>query len=255
MYMPKPWTLTQDVMQSEYAIFEQTGDEQAGKLTICVGLVALLHEQLLRLDGQGLPEVYPVTSDERAQRWYILAYASNAFLYSTSILDLALRGHYLEAEVLVRCLLENGAALEYISMQQEDSLSIFSSRKGVPELKKVLSFLDVHGEFPRGGPRKMIRRFHGSAHASILERMRTWVVWDDNERIVGFRVHQYDSQSFLKISHHLVMPLLAAQQILYMAFTNRMGSDMELMAKWELARPFDTIREEFPDLWIHTDAR
>ena len=96
MYMPKPWTLNRDVMESEFAIFKQTGEEFERRTRICVGLIALLYEQLLRLDGKDVvPEVYPINSNARAQKWYVHAYASNAFLYSTSILDLALRGRYL----------------------------------------------------------------------------------------------------------------------------------------------------------------
>ena len=61
-YLPKPWTLNRDLIESEYAIFDRTGEEQNLKVRLCIGLVALLYEMLCVLEGDPLPEVYPVNA-------------------------------------------------------------------------------------------------------------------------------------------------------------------------------------------------
>ena len=249
-YFPKPWTLNQDVMESEYAIFEQTGKDQERKVRLCVGLVALLYELLMVLDGDPLPEVYPVTTDDRAQRWLILFYCSSAFLYSNTGLDLALRGHYLEAEGVLRSLLETSAFAEYFSKNRDECLKFFSSGKGVPDRKRVFGYLKESGQFPKGGPEKVIARFHASAHSNLHARMRSWLLKDRDGRLVGFRIHQYDKESFLWVAHHLVMPLLGAHQFLYEAFRAKMAASREVQVKWNAGRPFELIRQEFPDLWF-----
>jgi hypothetical protein len=254
-YLPKPWTLNRDVMESEYAIFEQTGREQNRKVRLCVGLVALLYEMLTVLEGDPLPEVYPVNSDERAQRWLVLVYSSSAFLYANTALDLAVRGHYLEAEAVLRSLLETVAQAEYFSKRRGGCLGFFSSRKGMPDMKKVFTFLRANGQYPKGGPEKIIARFHSSAHANIHSRMRSWALRDANGGLVGFRVHQYHSESFVRVAHHLVMPLLGCHQILFEAFEERMAASKEVRAKWNAGRPFDLIRQEFQDLWFVLGGR
>ena len=250
MYLPKPWTLNEDVMESEYAIFEQTFKEHEAKGRICSGLIALLYELLLRVDGDALPEVYPVNTDQRAKRFLTLVYSSNAFLYSSSTLDLAFRGRYVEAEAILRSLIENVAFEEYFSKNLGECLSFFDSLKGIPNKKMIFRFLEKHGEFPKGGPEKVIARFHASAHANIHSRMKSWLLYDDANRIVGFRVHQYDSDAFVKISHHLIMPLLGTHQFFYEAFKDRLKDDEDLHYKWNLGRPFKQIKMEFPDLWF-----
>jgi hypothetical protein len=248
-YLPKPWTLNRDIMESEYAIFEQTTKERESKVRICVGLIALLYEQLLILNGDPLPEVYPVNSGIRAQRWLVLVYSSSAFLYSNTTLDLAVRGHYLEAEGTLRSLLETVAFAEYFSLNTRECLSFFESGKGIPNSKKIFSYLNKHGQFPKGGPEKTIARFHSSAHSNIHSRMRSWLL-RDGDKIIGFRVHQFDAESINRITHHLVMPLLGCQQILYQAFRPKMEKSKEIQTKWNLGRPFHLIKQEFPDLWF-----
>lgn len=257
MYMPKPWTLNQDMMESELAIFEQTGIEHQKKVQICSGLIALLYELLLCFEGDVLPEVYPVTSDNRARKWYTLVYSSNSFLLSTSVIDLALRGRYQEAGAIMRSFLENAAMLEYVDKNSTGLLSTFKSKKRVPSLKNALAYLAVNGQFPVGGPRKMISRFHDSAHANILERMRSWIMRDEDGSITGFHIHQYDSESFERICHHMIIPLLAAHQIMYSAFEEKinLNRNLDLWAKWQLAREIESILEQFPDLLLHTELR
>lgn len=249
-YLPKPWTLNREVMESEYAIFEQTGKEHELKIRLCVGLVALLYEQLLVLEGDPLPEVYPVNSDERAQRWLLLTYCSSAFLYANTAVDLAVRGHYLEAEAILRSLLETVAFAKYFSKNRGECLRFFSSGRGMPDKKEVFSFLNKHGDFPKGGPERVIARFHASAHSNLHARMRSWVIRDEEERLTGFRIHQYDTESFVRVAHHLVMPLLGCHQLLYEAFESKMAVSEEVQAKWNAGRPFKLIRQEFPDLWF-----
>jgi hypothetical protein len=248
-YLPKPWTLNRDIMESEYAIFEQTTRERESKVRICVGLIALLYEQLLVLNGDPLPEVYPIDTDIKAQRWIVLVYSSSAFLYSNTTLDLAVRGHYLEAEATLRSLLETAAFAEYFSMNTPECLTFFKSGKGIPNSKRIYSYLDKYGQFPKGGSEKIIARFHSSAHSNIHSRMRSWLL-RDGDKIIGFRVHQFDAESIDRITHHLVMPLLGCQQILYQAFKHKMERSQEIQAKWKLGRPFHLIKEEFPDLWF-----
>lgn len=249
-YLPKPWTLNKDIMESEYAIFEQASKGYERKVRICVGLIALLYEQLVVLDGDPLPEVYPVNSDIRAQRWIILVYSSSAFLYSNTTLDLALRGHYLEAEGTLRSLLETVAFAEYFSLNMNECLNFFNSKKGMPNSKKVYKYLKDNGMYPKGGPEKVIARFHASAHSNIHSRMRSWLLKDDDDKIIGFRIHQFDPDSIERITHHLVMPLLGCHQILYQAFQPKMEKSPEIQTKWNLGRPFDLIKQEFPDLWF-----
>jgi len=249
-YLPKPWTLNQDVMESEFAIFDQTGKEHLLKVRLCVGLVALLYEMLLVLEGDPLPEVYPVNNNERAQRWLILVYSSSAFLYANTALDLAVRGHYLEGESVLRSLLETVALAEYFSKNRGQCFGFFSSGKGMPDMKRVFAFLSKHGQYPKGGPEKVIARFHASAHSNIHTRMRAWLLTDQGGHLRGFRVHQYHSESFVRIAHHLVMPLLASHQILFEAFEAKMAASREVQAKWNAGRPFHLIKQEFPDLWF-----
>lgn len=249
-YLPKPWTLNKDIMESEYAIFEESAEKHERKIKLCVGLIALLYEQLLVLDNDTLPEVYPVKCNVRAQRWLALVYSSSAFLYSNTTLDLALRGHYLEAEGSLRSLLETVAFAEYFSIKQQECLSFFNSKKGMPDRKKVYNYLKNHGTYPKGGPEKIIAKFHSSAHANIHSRMRSWLLKDNQNNLVGFKVHQFDSDSLLRIAHHLIMPLIGCQQILYQAFIQKMESSKEVQMKWNLGRPFDLIKKEFPDLWF-----
>ena len=80
--------------------------------------------------------------------------------------------------------------------------------------------------------------------------MMSWIVKDNNDNIAGFRIHQFDLRSIERITHHLVMPLLGAHQILYKAFHARMKKSIEVQSKWNLGRPFELIKEEFPDLWF-----
>ena len=166
-YLPKPWTLNKDIMESEYEIFAQTSNSHEKKVRICAGLVALLYEQLLVLEDNPLPETYPVDNDLRAQSWLILVYSSSAFLYANTTLDLALRGHYLEAEATLRSLLETIAFAEYFSMNLHECLSFFNSKKGMPDKKKIYKYLKNNGKYPKGGPEKIIARFHASAHSNI----------------------------------------------------------------------------------------
>jgi hypothetical protein len=255
MYLPKPWKLNPDVMESEYTIFEYTAQEHDIKLRIGTGLIALLYEQLLLLEGNTLFEVYPVQDNERAQRFLILFYASSAFLYSSALFDLAARGRYLESEALMRPLLETVAFAEYFHLNKDRCLSFFDSGKGIPDQKKVYRFLKVHGHFPQGGPEKVIARFHASAHANIHARMKSWVMKDESGKIIGFHTHKFDSDSFVRIAHHIIMPLVGIQQLLYEAFDERMSQSLELAAKWQLARPMDLIIKEFPDLWFNTKLK
>jgi len=249
-YLPKPWVLNQDVMESEYAIFDQTGKEQHLKVRLCVGLVALLYEMLCVLEGDPLPEVYPVDDNERAQRWLVLVYSSSAFLYANTTLDLAVRGHYLEAESVLRSLLETVAFAEYYSKNGGQCLGFFSSRKGIPDTKKVFAFLRKYGQYPKGGPEKVIARFHASAHSNIHARMRSWLLTGQSGEPLGFRVHQYHAESFVRIAHHIIMPLLGCHQILFEGFQSKMAVSKEVQAKWNAGRPFKLIKQEFPDLWF-----
>ncbi|MFB0552515.1 MAG: hypothetical protein ACETWQ_04285, partial [Phycisphaerae bacterium] len=195
-----------------------------------------------------LPEVYPVNSNIRAQRWIVLLYSSSAFLYANTTLDLALRGHYLEAEGTLRSLLETVAFEEYFSMNLEECLAFFNSMKGMPKRKRVFKYLKDKGIYPKGGPENVIARFHASAHSNIHARMRSWLLKDSDEKIIGFRIHQFDSDSIKRITHHLVMPLVGCHQILYQAFQPKMEQSQEIQTKWNLGRPFELIRQEFPDL-------
>ena len=71
-----------------------------------------------------------------------------------------------------------------------------------------------------------------------------------DRRLVGFRIHQYDSESFRRTAHHLVMPLLGCHQLLFEAFETKMATNKEVQAKWNAGRPFKLIKQEFPDLWF-----
>ena len=255
MYMPKPWNLNPDMMESEYAIFEEACKAQEMKTRICTGMVALLYEQLLILEGSQLPEVYPISDNARARKFLTLVYASSAFLYSSAIMDLAARGRYLESECLMRSLLETVAFTEYFNLNEEECLSFFKSRKGIPNNKKVYEFLRNHGQFPQGGPEKVIARFHASAHANIFARMQSWIIRDSKGNFVGLHTHKFDSDSFVRVLHHLIMPLIGIQQFLYDAFESRMSTSIELTAKWQLARNMDLIKKEFPDLMFRTTTR
>lgn len=211
-----------------------------------------MYEQLLLLEGKNLPEVYPINTDQKAQRFLILTYASSSFLYSSALFDLASRGRYLESEALMRSLLETVAFAEYFSLNEKECLAFFNSRKGIPEHKKVYNFLKNHGKFPQGGPEKTIARFHSSAHANLFARMKSWIMKDEAGNIMGFHTHQFDSDSFVRIAHHLIMPLIAIQQFLYEAFEFHMSNNDELTIKWNSARRMELLLQEFPDLWFHS---
>ncbi len=254
MYLPKPWNLTPDVMESEYTIFEQTLEQYEKKVRLCTGLIALLYEELLLLEGN-LPEVFPVNNDERAQRFLILFYSSSAFQYSSASFDLAARGRYIESESLMRSLLETVAFVEYFHLKKDECLAFFNSRKGAPDRRRVYKFLRVSGQFPQGGPEKVIARFHDSAHSNINSRIRTWAVKDDSGSFVGFITNRFDSDSLVRITHHLVMPLLGVQQFLYAAFEERLVGSEDLTAKWNMTRQKDLIKQEFPDLWFRSEYR
>ena len=134
-------------------------------------------------------------------------------------------------------------------------MEFFNSRRGMPDTKRVYKFLAAHGQFPQGGPEKVIARFHNSAHANIHARMKSWIVLDRTGKFLGFQTHKFDSDSFVRITHHLIMPLMGMQQILYEAFQECMSSSDELSKKWNLARQTDLILKEFPDLWFRTELR
>ncbi len=255
MYLPKPWSLTPDMVKSEYAIFEQTTQVHERKVRLCSGLIALLYEQLQVLEEKTLNEVFPVNNDEQAQRFLILAYASSAFLYSSALLDLAVRGRYIESEALMRSLLETVAFAEYFINKQTECFAFFNSRKGIPNRKRVYKFLKENGQFPEGGPEKVIARFHDSAHANIHTRMRTWAIKDQDGKLLGFHTHKFDSDSIVRITHHLIMPLLGIQQFLYQAFEDRMLTSQDIAVQWQMARPIKIIQKEFPDLWFRTELR
>ena len=44
------------------------------------------------------------------------------------------------------------------------------------DTRKVFAFLSKHGQYPKGGPEKVIARFHASAHSNIHARMRSWLL-------------------------------------------------------------------------------
>lgn len=255
MYMPKPWNLNPHVMESEYTVFEQTLQTHEKKAQLCTGLIALLYEQLLLTDEVELTEVFPVNTSKRAQRFLILAYSSSAMLYSSALFDLAARGRYLESEALLRSLIETAAFAEYFHFREDESWIFFNSRRGMPDKKRVYRFLEQNGQFPQGGPEKVIARFHESAHANIHARMRSWLIKDEAGNLIGFQTHKFDSDSFTRIAHHLIMPLVGIQQFLFEAFADRMSTSQELIAKWQLAHNVELILEEFPDLWFVCEAR
>ncbi len=253
MYLPKPWNLTPDVMESEYAIFEETLKKNEVKVRLCTGLTALLYEELALIEGE-LPEVFPASNDERVQRLLILFYFSSAFQYGLSSFDLAVRGHYVESESLMRSLLETVAFAEYFHLNKEECMAFFSSRKGAPNRKRVYRFLEQSGHFPRGGPEKVIARFHDSAHSNIISRIRTWAVRGEMEEFLGFTTHRYDSESLERVAYHLIMPLLGTQQFLYESFEDRLSASIDFGAMWDAARQMELIKQEFPDLRFHGEA-
>jgi len=249
-YTPKSWNLKPDLIESENSIFEHTIKTHEMKIRICTGLVALLYEQLLFFEGEKLDEIYPLTNDTRAKRWLILVYASSAFLYSSAIMDLATRGRYLESEALMRSLLETVAFAEYFYLNENECYPFFKSAKGIPKKRKVFKFLQENGRFPQGGPENVIVKFHASAHANINSRMKHWFLKDKNNKIIGFHVHKFDSESLIQILQNMIMPLLGIQQFLYNSFKNRMSESIDLKAKWQIARNMKQIQNEFPNLWF-----
>ena len=237
------------------SIADQTLDEHYEKIELIAANLNSLYGLLSTLNGS-LPNIFPIKSKERAQKFMVIAYSINSFHFASTINDLLINGQYPEASALVRSLIESVAFAEYCFHKPDSAYMIVKDFNSLPKRKAIFRFLKNRGNYPKGGPRQKFEHYNLPTHGALDTTMSHWTHVDDDERTTQIWIRRYNSESFRKISRDIFVPLLGIQELFRALIIDDSQSTNEESWKnyWDLGHDREKTGRAYPSLVIGENA-
>ena len=206
-------------------------------------------------DGK-IPEIFPIRSADRAQKFMILIHSFSAFQFSSSIFDLLLNGQYPEAAALTRSLIETVAFAEYDKSNPDIAHDSLLDTRNLPKRKTIFRFLAKNGNWPNGGPERAFERYNYAAHGNIAAVTSHWMKSSGTPQITEIWLRKYNPTSFFEISRDQMIPLLGIQEIFRKVFIkeDETINNFSWHNYWVLGHNRDLIMRLFPEIIIPENA-
>jgi len=237
------------LLEYEESITNQTLQEHIEVIQYLLASINSLYGLLCTLQNP-LVDIFPVNSPDRASKSLIVIYSMSAFQFSSTILDLLIKGQYSEAGGLIRSLIESVAYAEYFSLLPDVALSVAKDGKSFPGISTVFKFLKNKGKWPAGGPIKAYQRYNPAAHAGLNYILPLWTESSGTPQVTKMWIRKYNSSAFLKIAKELVIPLLGIQDIFRRRLVDSgkpIGNEF-WQGYWTVGHNVEKIERLFPDI-------
>jgi len=203
---------------------------------------------LMSIYGGAVPEIFPVRSADRAQKFMVLVHTISAFQFGSSIMDMLISGQYPEADALTRSLIETVAFAEYYKNNPKIAYDSVNDVKNLPYRSTVFRFLAKSGKWPSNGPENAFKRHNVAAHGNITSVTSHWMKSSGIPQITEIWLRRYNSKSFYEIARDQIIPLLGIQQIFRDVFieNDEITKETPWLKYWIVGHDRKQIMKLFP---------
>jgi hypothetical protein len=241
-----------ELIQLENTITERTHKENPEAVQLLAANLNTLYGMIHSREGLQ-PDVFPITSPERAVRFMVSVYSLAAFQFSSSIVDNLLTGRYSEAAALIRSLVELVAFCEYFMLSPKVAYSVVREISALPTRTVVFRKLVKEGRWPVGGPKKAFERYNQSAHAHIAFVLQHNAVAEDGPPSVSrIWLRRFNQGSFHRLASDTLLPLLGIQEIFRLVFYDHSSKfhSEQWAPYWRVGHDRSVIARVFPSMLI-----